>query len=160
MKNIVFFLLLLTVVAYGMWVGEKRPGRANLNEYDHDARSDRRLAIAEDISVTTAAVNADIFKVPGYAKNGIIVTKIILRCVSFTVGTKSVQAVISFGGPAAYNDVIGNNTFTVTGVGRVGIIWDTTTRVVAADEIIDWRIVTASGADVETWDIEIWGYEI
>jgi len=141
-----------------MWVGEKQPDRANINNFDPSARQERLIAIAEGISVI-ATGNVYMFEPPGYAADGVIITKAVFRCTSFTVGSKTTDASISFGDNASsYDDIIPNSAVDIDATGGVVVVPATKTQKVNLGNMIRYNIQTASDATAEVLDLELWGY--
>jgi len=115
---------------------------------------------------TTELINAkltgvtELFKVP--INKTFVPLFIVIRTVDFTAGSKSVQAVASFGGNStAFNDYLDSVTYTVTGNNtfQVDKPNDATERNIQEENIsFGVNIETASNADVENWTIDLFGY--
>lgn len=117
---------------------------------------------------TTTNINAktttstELFKVPD--NKTFIPLYIVIRVVSFTAGTKSVQAVASFGGnSSSYNDFLNSVTYTVSASGTYLIDKpDDATQLSVQDTGDSFRIKinTGSNATTETWEVDLFGYLI
>lgn len=141
-----------------MWVGEKQPDRANINNFDPSARQERLIAIESGIDVTVTG-NDYMFRIAGYAGDGVVITRAVFRCTSFTVGAKSVDASISFGDNAAsYDDIIANSAVDIDAAGGVVVVQSTKTQTVVLGNIVRYKINTASDATTEVLTLELWGY--
>ena len=86
----------------------------------------------------------------------------VIRVEVFTVGSKSVQAVASFGGNSStYDDLINSQTFTVSAVDQY-IIADvprnTALPMMTPGTEVKISIETGSDATVETWGVDVFGY--
>jgi len=117
-----------------------------------------KLATVTGIDAKTVA-STELFYVPtGYS---LIVSHIVIRCTAFTVGSKSVQAIASFGGNSAtYDDYLNSVTYTIAAV-SVAItdsVLDTAVPVYAAATSFRIIIETGSDATTETWAVDLFGY--
>lgn len=87
---------------------------------------------------------------------------IVIRVTAFTAGSKSVQAIASFGGNSAtYDDFINSATYTVANQDYFQTDGPTDSSEVAiqvAGTSFRVSIETASDATVETWAVDLFGY--
>lgn len=118
-----------------------------------------KLATVTGIDAKTVATT-EIFAVP--TGKSMIVTKRIIRVTAFTVGSKGVQAVASFGGNSAtYDDWQNSATITVA-AGDKAFVYnapdDTALPVYAASTSFRLSIETGSDATTETWAVDLFGY--
>lgn len=92
----------------------------------------------------------------------LVVDHIVIRVTGFTVGTKGVQAIASFGGNSAtYDDFLNSVTYTVAAVNK--FIKDraalaTVFPIYAAAAVFKISIETGSDATAETWAVDVFGY--
>ena len=86
---------------------------------------------------------------------------VVIRVTSYTAGSKSIQAVASFGGNSAtYDDFLNSVTYTVAAQDvfiRDGVE-DSAVTVQAAGDEFRISIETGSDADTETWAVDVFGY--
>lgn len=117
------------------------------------------ISTTEIIDVTSTGVT-ELFKVP--QNKTFVPLFIVIRTVDFTVGSKSVQAVASFGGnDPTFDDYLDSVTYTVAGNNTFQVDKpDDVTELVIQDENISFgvNIETASNADIENWTIDLFGY--
>lgn len=108
----------------------------------------------------TAVATTSLYTVP--AGKTFIPTMVVIRCTAFTAGTKSVQAVASFGGNASiYDDFLNSVTYTVANQDyfQCDRIADATeVPVQAAGDVFTLSIETGSDATTETWAVDVFGY--
>lgn len=87
---------------------------------------------------------------------------VVIRVTSFTVGSKSVQAVASFGGNSAtYDDFLNSVTYTVANVDyfQKDTIADASeVPVQAAGTSFRISIETGSNATTEEWEVSVYGF--
>ena len=117
-----------------------------------------KLASVTGIDAKTVA-QTTLYTVPqGYS---LVVDHIVIRCTAFTVGSKGVQAVASFGGNSAtYDDYLNSVTYTVAAA-NVFIkdsVLDAAMPVYAAGSVFKLAIETGSDATTETWAASMFGY--
>lgn len=124
----------------------------------------RELAVTKIATITginaKTVATTELFVVPT-GKSLIVRLVPIVRCTAFTVGSKAVQAVASFGGNSTtYNDFLTNTTFTIAASGVfVPIAMPTgALPVYAAGTSFRVNITTGSDASTETWAIDLFGY--
>lgn len=117
-----------------------------------------KLATVTGIDAKTVATT-ELFSVP--AGKSMIVTGVVIRCTAFTVGSKSVQVVASFGGNSAtYDDLLNTVTYTISALNKAILdsILDAEIPVYAAGTSFRVSIETGSDATTETWAIDVFGY--
>ncbi len=117
-----------------------------------------KLATVAGIDAKTVALT-ELFVVP--TGKSLIVTGIVIRVTAFTVGSKSIQAVASFGGNSAtYDDYLNSVTYTVAGanVAIADSVLDAAYPVYAAGSSFRLSIETGSNATTETWAVDMLGY--
>lgn len=117
-----------------------------------------RLATVENIDAKVVAITP-LFTVP--ASRALVVTGVVIRVTSFTVGAKAVQAVASFGANAAtYDDYLNTVTYTVAADERNirDTVLDTAVPVYAAASSFRISIETGSDATTEVWAVDVFGY--
>ena len=86
---------------------------------------------------------------------------VVVRVTAFTVGSKSVQAVASFGGNSAtYDDMLDSVTFTVSAadVSLFSTAVNTEIAIQSAGDEFKISIETGSDATTETWAVDVFGY--
>lgn len=118
-----------------------------------------KVATVTGIDATAVATTL-LYTVPvGYE---FIPLRIVIRVTAFTVGSKSVQAIASFGGNSAtYDDWLNSITYTVATVDTFqhdAPAEAAELPVQAAGDAFTLSIETGSDADVETWAIDVFGY--
>ena len=111
----------------------------------------------------TATGSTELYEVP--AGKTMIPTMIVIRCTAFTVGSKAIDAVASFGGNSAtYDDFLNSKTYDVDAVEFIATTFPmptlTYTGQVTQDAGDSFRVIieTASDADTETWAVDLFGY--
>ena len=117
-----------------------------------------RLATVTGIDATAVA-QTELYVVP--TGKTLVVYSVVVRCTSFTVGSKSTQAVASFGGNSAtYDDYLNSVTYTVAAasVAIADNVLDTAVPVYAAGASFRIAIETGSNATTETWAVDVLGY--
>jgi hypothetical protein len=117
-----------------------------------------KLATVTGINAKLVATT-ELFQVP--AGKSMIVSRVVIRVTAFTVGSKSVQAVASFGGNSAtYDDYLNSATYTTTAVSKAihDEILDAEIPVYAAGASFRVSIETGSNATTETWAVDLFGY--
>lgn len=117
-----------------------------------------RLATVTGIDAKSVATT-ELYSVP--TGKSMIIDHVVIRVTSFTVGSKSVQAVASFGGNAAtYDDYLNSVTYTVTAAAKAIIdsVLDAEIPVYAAGTSFRISIETGSDATTETWAVDVFGY--
>lgn len=117
-----------------------------------------KLATVTGINAKTVA-NTELYIVP--TGKSLIVANVVIRCTAFTAGSKSVQAVASFGGNASsYNDYLSSVTYTIAAVDRAILdsVLDTAIPIYAAGTSFRINIGTGSNATTETWAVDVFGY--
>lgn len=120
-----------------------------------------KLATVTAINAKTVAVTT-LYAVP--EGKTFIPILVVVRVTSFTVGSKSVQAIASFGGNSAtYDDFIDSQEFRVATnnffqIGRPADIIERTIQ--AEGDVFKISIETGSDATTETWAVDIFGYLI
>lgn len=86
---------------------------------------------------------------------------VVIRVTSFTVGSKSIQVIASFGGNSAtYDDFLNSVTYTVAAQDvfiRDGVE-DSAIAVQSAGDEFKISIETGSDATTETWAVDVFGY--
>lgn len=125
---------------------------------------------AKEISIarinTISGINAKapatttLFNVP--AGKVLIPTELVIRCTSFTVGSKSIQVIASFGGNSpTFDDYINSRTFTISAAGKIIVSRaadDAEYDVQNPLDVFSIIIETGSNATLETWAIDVFGY--
>lgn len=118
-----------------------------------------KLATVAGIDAKSVATT-ELFSVP--TGKSMIVTKRVIRVTEFTVGSKGVQAVASFGGNSAtYDDWQNSATITVAAVSKAFVYNapdDTALPVYASGTSFRVSIETGSDATTETWAVDLFGY--
>jgi len=117
-----------------------------------------KLATVTGIDAKTVA-STELFYVP--TGKSLIVSHVVIRCTAFTVGSKSVQAIASFGGNSAtYDDYLNSVTYTIAAasVAIADSVFDTAVPVYAAATSFKIIIETGSNATTETWAVDLFGY--
>lgn len=108
----------------------------------------------------TATGSTELYSVP--AGKTLIPMFVVIRVTSFIAGSKSVQAIASFGGNSAtYDDFINSVTYTVANQDFFqtdGPADSSEVAVQAAGDSFRVAIETASDATVETWSVDLFGY--
>ena len=121
----------------------------------------RKLATVTAIDSKAVAITT-LYTVP--TGKTLIVDHIVIRCTAFTVGSKGVQAVASFGGNSAtWDDFLNSVTYTVAAVNTHITdehAWVTAAPDYAAAATFKISIETGSDATTETWAVDIFGYLI
>lgn len=116
------------------------------------------LATVTGIDAKTVAVTT-LYTVPD--GKSLIVDHVAIRVSAFTAGSKSVQAVASFGGNSAtYDDYLNTVTYTVAAV-DVAIrdsVEDAAFPVYAAGGIFKISVETGSDATTETYSVSLFGH--
>jgi CO/xanthine dehydrogenase FAD-binding subunit len=117
-----------------------------------------KLATVTGINAKTVATT-ELFPVP--ANKTLIVDHVVIRCTAFTVGSKAVQAVASFGGNSAtYDDYLNSVTYTIAAANVYiqDLVLDAATVTYAAGVSFRISIETGSDATTETWAVDLFGY--
>jgi hypothetical protein len=117
-----------------------------------------KLATVTGIDAKTVAITT-LYTVPPGKR--LVPMGVIIRCTSFTVGTKSVQAVASFGSNSAtWDNYLNSVTYTISAVQMTihDTVLDTEYLSVAAGGTFKISIETGSNADVETWSVSLFGF--
>jgi hypothetical protein len=117
-----------------------------------------KLATVTGIDAKTVA-ETTLYTVP--AGKSLIISRVVIRCTAFTVGSKSVQAVASVGGNSAtYDDYLNSVTYTIAAVNTAVTdnVLDSAVPVYAAGSVIKLAIETGSDATTETWAVDLFGY--
>src|SRR3990167_837485 len=117
-----------------------------------------KLATVTGIDAKTVA-STELFYVP--TGKSLIVSHVVIRCTAFTVGSKSVQAIASFGGNSAtYDDYLNSVTYTIAAasVAIADSVFDTAVPVYAAATSFKIIIETGSNDTTETWAVDLFGY--
>ncbi len=119
-----------------------------------------RLATVTGIDAKTVAKTLLYTVPPGKT---FIPDHVVIRVTGFTAGSKTTQAVASFGGnDPDYNDFLDSVTYTVAASGvfiRDGVD-DAAKPVYSGGTVFKISIETGSDADAETWAVDVWGYLI
>jgi len=118
-----------------------------------------RVSTITGIDATSVATTL-LYTVPvGYV---FIPLMVVIRVTAFTAGSKSTQAVASFGGNSAtYDDFLDSVTYTITAANKC--LRDAPDDAAefdeqAAGDEFKISIETGSDADVETWAVDVFGY--
>lgn len=117
-----------------------------------------KLATVAGIDAKVIATT-ELFVVP--VGKSLIVTGIVIRVTAFTVGSKAVQAIASFGGNSAtYDDYLNSVTYTVAGaaVAIADGVQDAATPAYAGGASFRVSVETGSDATTETWEISLLGF--
>lgn len=118
-----------------------------------------KVATVTGINAKTVAATT-LFTVP--TGKTLIPMWVVIRVTAFTVGSKSVQAVASFGGNSAtYDDYLNTITYTVAAVDVFitdRAADDSAITVQAAGDEFKISVETGSDADAETWAVDVYGY--
>lgn len=129
---------------------------ANLNELALTL-----LSTTTGIDAKTVATT-ELYSVP--AGKTFIPMFVVIRCTTFTVGSKSVQAIASFGGNSAtYDDFLNSVTYTVANASYYQIDRPADATEVpyqAGGDSFRISIETGSDATTETWAVDVFGYII
>jgi hypothetical protein len=123
----------------------------------------REFSICKLATVTgidaKAVATTELYEVPaGYA---LVVDHVVIRVTAFTVGSKGVQAIASFGGNSAtYDDFLNSVTYTVAAASKAIIDGqeDTAIPIYAAGASFRISVETGSDATAETWAVDVFGY--
>ena len=124
-----------------------------LNEY-----ALTKLATVTGIDAKVVAATT-LYTVP--AGKTMIPDHIVIRVTAFTVGSKGVQAIASFGGNSAtYDDFLNTVTYTVAAADVFirDSVEDTAVVTQSAADVFKISIETGSDATTETWAIDLYGY--
>jgi hypothetical protein len=117
-----------------------------------------KLATVTGIDAKAVAAT-ELYVVP--AGKSLVVDHIVIRVTAFTVGSKSIQAVASFGANAStYDDYLNSVTYTVAAADvfiRDGVD-DSALPIYAAGASFQVSIETGSDAGAETWAVDVFGY--
>lgn len=117
------------------------------------------ISTTESIDATSTGVT-ELFKIP--LNKTFVPLFIVIRTTDFTVGSKSVQVVASFGGnDSDFNDYLDSATYTITGddTFQVGKLDEATEANIQQENIsFSININTASDADIENLAIDLFGY--
>lgn len=126
---------------------------------DFRTTSLRVLRVVDGIDATTAGSTRLLQIRPG---EHIVVTQVITVCTDFTVGSKSINAVINFGQNAStYDDYINSATYSFTAANQ--LILDTADGIaplLIANDDFRFRVETASNATEETYSVTLVGYNL
>ena len=117
-----------------------------------------KVATVTGIDAKTVAVTT-LYTVP--AGKTFIPVFVVIRCTAFTVGSKSVQAIASFGGNSAtYDDFLNTQTYTIAAISTFikDGVEDAALAVQAAADEFKISVETGSDAGVETWAVDLFGY--
>jgi len=119
------------------------------------------ISTTKDIDATTTG-STELLKIP--SDKDFIPLYIVIRTTSFTSGSKSTQAVASFGGNSAtYDDFLNSITYTIAN-GEYFLIDKpadaTELPVQASNSSFRVNIETASDATTETWSVDLFGYYV
>jgi hypothetical protein len=118
-----------------------------------------RLATVTGINAKTVAATT-LYTVP--TGKTAVIDHVVIRCTAFTVGTKSIQAIASFGGNSAtWDDFLNTITYTIAAVSthikdRAALA--TVFPDYAAAATFKISIETGSDATTETWAVDVFGY--
>jgi len=117
--------------------------------------------LAQESSIdATSTGNTELFVVP--PGKSAIVTKVVIRCTSFTSGGKATEAVASFGANSAtYDDYLNTVTYTVTAsdLAQTDQAADgAEVPIYTAGDSFRIIIETASDATTEEWAVDVFGY--
>jgi len=118
----------------------------------------KKLATVTGIDAKTVA-QTTLYTVP--TGKTLVISRVVIRCTAFTVGSKGVQAVASFGGNSAtYDDYLNSVTYTIAAVNTAitDNVLDTAVPLYAAGSVIKLAIETGSDATAETWAVDLFGY--
>jgi len=120
-----------------------------------------KLATVQNVDALAVATTA-LYAVP--LLKLLVVDHIVIRVVGFDVGSKTTQAIASFGcNDATYDDYINSTTYTVAS----SFIAIKDSPALAATKVLynggdgltfKLSIETGSDATTETWDIDVFGY--
>lgn len=117
------------------------------------------ISTTEDIDVTSTNTT-ELYRVP--TNKALIPLYIVIRVHGFTSGSKSIEAVVSFGSNSStYDNYLNSVTYTVSGDNK--FIFDkandaTELDVHTSNSSFNISIETASNADVEKWTVDLFGY--
>lgn len=117
-----------------------------------------KLATVTGIDAKSVAIT-ELFQVP--AGKSMIVSRVVIRVTAFTAGSKSVQAVASFGcNSATYDDFLNSVTYTTAAISKAiqDEVLDAEIPVYAAGASFRVSIETGSNATTETWAVDLFGY--
>jgi hypothetical protein len=118
----------------------------------------KKLATVTGIDAKSVALTT-LYTVP--VGKTLIIDHVVIRCTAFTVGSKGVQAIASFGGNSAtYDDYLNSVTYTIAAASVMvkDTILDAASVVYAALSVIKLSIETGSDATLETWAVDLFGY--
>lgn len=118
------------------------------------------IATVSSIDATATGVTL-LYTVP--TGKSLVITKIIVRCTAFTVGSKSVQATANFGTNATnYDNFLNGYSSTIAQLGAYNEAILSTGAVsfitLSASDVLYVKVTTASDATAEGWTIDIFGY--
>lgn len=118
------------------------------------------ISTTENIDATTTG-STELFAVP--SDKNFIPLYVVIRTTDFTAGSKSTQAVASFGGNGSYDDFLNSVTYTVTNsdnflIDKPSDAIELTTQ----NSNVSFRVIieTASNATTERWAVDLFGYMI
>jgi hypothetical protein len=117
-----------------------------------------KLASVTGINAKSVAIT-ELFTVP--VGKSLVVDHVVIRCTAFTVGSKSIQAVASFGGNSAtWDDYLNSVTYTIAALSTFirDSVDDAALPVYAAGTTFKLSIETGSDATTETWAVDLFGY--
>ncbi len=117
-----------------------------------------KLVTVTGIDAKAVAIT-NLYNVP--AGKTFIPIMVVVRCTTFTVGAKAIQAIASFGGNGAtYDDFINSVVHTVAAVGVYLVNYAAVTAQIiqAAGDAFKLSIETGSDATTETWAVDVFGY--
>ncbi len=116
------------------------------------------LATVAAVDAKTVAIT-ELYVAP--SGKALVVTDVVIRVTSFTAGSKTVQAVASFGANSAtYDDYLNSVTYTVAADDRAirDTVLDSAYPVYAAGSSFRISIETGSNATTEVWAVDVFGY--
>ena len=119
------------------------------------------ISTTENIDAKTTGAT-ELFKIPD--DKDFIPLEVIIRVTDFTAGSKSTQAVASFGGNgSAYDDFLNSKTYTITAVDK--FLTDkpsnaTELSIQSSSTSFNIIIETASNATTEKWSVDLFGYMV
>lgn len=135
--------------AYQMWFalnGNKQPAL---------------ISTTKDIDAKTTGAT-ELFKIP--SDKDFIPMEVIIRVTDFTAGSKSTQAVASFGGNSStYDDFLNSRTYTVSDVNKFLIDKPSNANelnIQSSETSFNIIIETGSNATTEKWTVDLIGYMV
>ena len=119
------------------------------------------ISTTENIDAKTTGAT-ELFKIP--EDKDFIPLEVVIRVTDFTAGSKSTQAIASFGGnSSAYDDFLNSKTYTISAVNK--FLTDkpssaTELNIQSSGTSFNVIIETGSNATTEKWSVDLFGYMV